>query len=186
MIDTIREIRCFIGIPAPKELANRLNKQVRLWRDSNEFPDYKWVKRQDYHLTLHFIGELHPTKVQKLIDKLKSVPRVEPGASIQFKSITGFPEKEKARFLVAECEATEVLQSIQEQTGTVLKELGIPSENGAFRPHISLGRLKPGHKPPELGEIMKLDGDCALSEIAVFRSILTPEGSHYEVLARIS
>ncbi|PIE43791.1 MAG: RNA 2',3'-cyclic phosphodiesterase [Gammaproteobacteria bacterium] len=186
MTDTAKELRCFIGIPVPSELANRLKKQVKDWRDSNEFPDYKWVKKQDYHLTLHFIGELRPAKVQKLIEKLKSAPIGKPGKSIKCKSVIGFPTKEKAKFLAAECELTKELQLIHSQTGQILQELGLPVENKPFRPHISLGRLKPKHQSPVIEEIARLNGEYEFSDIAVFRSMLTPEGSHYEVMAKIN
>ena len=70
MVDSLKDIRCFIGVSAPDSLATQLNKQAKEWRDQGLYPDFKWTKKQDYHVTLHFIGETPHAQVHRLIDEL--------------------------------------------------------------------------------------------------------------------
>ncbi len=194
MVDTLKDIRCFIGIPAPEALATQLNKQCKLWREENLYPDFKWVKKQDYHVTLHFIGEIPPSKVHKLIEALTSAKLVNKfnaalEASAQSPSqitLTGFPSTDAAKFIVAELPENPALTQLREALADILKAQEIDVSDKAFRPHISVARLKPKHTAPAVGVLGTMDATFEFTRYALFKSMLTPEGSHYEVLASIA
>lgn len=193
MVDSLKDIRCFIGVSAPDSLATQLNKQAKEWRDQGLYPDFKWTKKQDYHVTLHFIGETPHAQVHRLIDELTNSKLIQKITSAMAAlkeetsiTLTGFPTPEAAKFIVAELPETPALTHLREEISEVLKRLGIDVNTKPFRPHISLARLKPKHTPPSIGKLGQITSQFKFDHYSLFKSMLTPEGSHYEVLASMS
>jgi 2'-5' RNA ligase len=84
----------------------------------------------------------------------------------------------------------EVLVSLQKQLERELEKMGFEPEERAFRPHLTLGRVKLGRGREELaGRIERYKeeefGDFPVEKIVLFKSDLKPTGPIYTPLREL-
>ncbi|HLF25809.1 MAG TPA: RNA 2',3'-cyclic phosphodiesterase [Anaerolineae bacterium] len=187
-------IRAFIAIELPRVTRDALGEvQARL---SHHAPpgSVRWVKPDNVHLTLKFLGQVPTAQLDSITLALKravSGLRVFP---FEVMSVGCFPDAQKPRVIwVGVDEPTGALHALQRAIESATAPLGYPTEPRAFQPHLTLGRTARDVKPIDLhrlGELVKstkvgLLGHVHADEILLFQSDLAPGGSVYTVLARI-
>ncbi|MCG8610467.1 MAG: RNA 2',3'-cyclic phosphodiesterase [Pseudomonadales bacterium] len=177
-----RELRCFIGLSVPNPVRKILHRECLAIQGQSQFQHFKWLKKQNYHLTLHFFGELPIGTVQILKQELKWPRLLDQPFELEIDSIGGFPTKSSSRFLVARVKQNTGLQALFDRIQEKMIDLGLQSGSPEPRPHITLGRLKRGFKAGRLKEISAPELNFTVDEFHLFRSTLTPEGSMYEIL----
>ena len=59
-------MRIFLAIDLPTKTKKDLEEQLKEMR--LEFPQFSWIPKENFHITLHFFGEV--TKIDQLIDRL--------------------------------------------------------------------------------------------------------------------
>ena len=62
-------MRLFLGIEIPESIKTILWDQLDLLR--KEHPEYQWIPKENYHITLDFLGEQY--SMQEIIAKVDSV-----------------------------------------------------------------------------------------------------------------
>lgn len=179
---TQKELRCFIGLEIPVKIKKLLATEARNLQNDSAYADFKWVKKSNYHLTLHFLGEIPLNKVVELKKSLEDAPIIDSAFDLNVTSIVGFPSAESPKFIVAEIQNSQALNELHQAIQEKITALGITADNDTFRPHVSLARLKRGHKPPATGNILDINSNMTIETYSVFKSTLTPEGSLYEVI----
>lgn len=60
-------MRLFLAIDLPSEKKTELNMQLNKLRDT--YPYFRWVPQENYHITLHFIGETR--NLERLVNKIR-------------------------------------------------------------------------------------------------------------------
>lgn len=60
-------MRLFLAVDLPVKTKNELERQLD--EIKHEYPQFSWIPRENYHITVHFFGEV--TKLEKLIGHLK-------------------------------------------------------------------------------------------------------------------
>ncbi len=163
-------------------------------------PDARWAKPESLHVTLKFIGE-RPDPVVGQIKQVLAAVHMEP-TEIQFRGYGFFPTAKSARVFWIGMEAGPQLAAlaaaVDEQTAT----LGIPTEERAFSPHLTLARGPGGSGSPRWREgdrpnraFQRLQeklaalpvpefGTMTAHEFFLYQSQLSPKGSKYTKLAR--
>jgi RNA 2',3'-cyclic 3'-phosphodiesterase len=98
----------------------------------------QWTTRQQWHLTLHFIGERDDDNVLRA-----ALADVKASAfMLRLAGVGQFPEQGKPRVLWAGIHAPEMLQTLHELTGNALAATGYQPETRPFSPHLTLARFK--------------------------------------------
>jgi 2'-5' RNA ligase len=94
-----------------------------------------------------------------------------------------FPSRERPRVLRLEVEAGPELELLQDRLETEGAEMGFPPEGRPFRPHITLGRVREGHRlpPGAMDELESVAHGSAFvaDRVVLFESRLTPAGPVY-------
>ncbi len=183
-------IRSFVCIEIPEGIREKLEAFLRGVRDLDR--RVKWVRVENLHLTLKFLGEEPHTKVEKMRVSLRDgIPelRLKP-FSLSLKGIGVFPDWNRPRVIwvgVGEdgLGSLEILRDFVERTA---RKQGFRKENKPFSPHITLGRVKFGKMEPILKEKLRksereLFGSFLVREVILMRSQLFPEGPVYTPLA---
>ncbi|MGH8003720.1 MAG: RNA 2',3'-cyclic phosphodiesterase, partial [Limisphaerales bacterium] len=134
-------MRLFVAVPFPAELKNELGKLIDDWR--REKDKVGWVKKDNLHLTLKFLGE---TPVEKL-EVLKKNLSISLNGSVAFKvslsGAGGFPNLNRARVLwVGVLEGKEKLAELAQKVEEATRPLGFPAEERDFSVHLTVGRVK--------------------------------------------
>lgn len=128
--------RIFIGIDLPQKVKKRLYQRIEKWQ---ELP-VKWSREENFHITLSFLGYLYDDVILDVCNKVRNVSNNSDSFDINLEQIELGPDLENPNMVWLIGEANENLKHLQEN---LEKELGIfQSEKKAFRPHMTLGRIR--------------------------------------------
>jgi 2'-5' RNA ligase len=182
-------LRVFCAVELPDELRSRVGERVRRLRA--EFSDVRasWEKPEKLHITLKFLGDIERARVAVLSDAAaRAAAGVEP-FELTIHEPGSFPPHGQPRVLwlgiVDVFGRLAVMQrALEEECATV----GFPRESRAFKPHLTLARLRSPHGARELAaahrETPFEPQRFKVSELIVMRSELGPGGSRYTPLSR--
>jgi RNA 2',3'-cyclic 3'-phosphodiesterase len=170
-------MRLFIGLPIPPELAQALTRLTR----AIELPKGRWIGPENLHLTLVFLGEVAEPTLPRIEHELSEFHF----APFQLK-LTGLNAFPRAGVLVAEVEPARPLLHLQAKVAASMAHCGFAQEDRPYQPHITLARFrgslrlsKNQHSLPT-----SLQSSFSADTVNLYRSNLTPTGSHYEILAQ--
>jgi 2'-5' RNA ligase len=62
-------MRLFIGIEVPDEVKKQVTKQLNVFQ--NKHKDFNWTIPENYHITVHFLGEVAPEYLNPLKKKIE-------------------------------------------------------------------------------------------------------------------
>ncbi len=170
-------MRLFVAIDLPDPVKDQLDTL------QTPIPTARWVKRQQMHLTLNFLGETD--RIQDIKDVLASV--VAPPFVMTLSGAGRFPKRQKQppRVLWVGVDAEPALDQLHKTVTTVLAGIGFVPEDRSFNPHITLARLKTREPLPEVDAFLGTHGlfrtpAISITEFILFSSVLSPQDSRYE------
>ncbi|MCA0458617.1 MAG: RNA 2',3'-cyclic phosphodiesterase [Chloroflexi bacterium] len=151
-------------------------------------PGAKWVKPEQMHLTLRFIGDATEEQSKQLemgLAEIKAAP-----FSFQLQRVGQFPPKGKARVLWVGISPLEAINVLQKQVEQAVTACGFARADHPFAPHITLARFR---MPPPVDEmtayLQKHTGftssDIHIRHFALYASMLTPSGPIYRVVKQV-
>jgi 2'-5' RNA ligase len=101
-------------------------------------PDARWVRPESLHLTLKFIGEKPAPAVEEIKNALAAVQSER--FDLSFRGYGFFPTLKSARVLWVGIESGPQLATLAKKIDDATSALGIPAEERAFSPHLTLAR----------------------------------------------
>lgn len=127
----------FIGIPISKELKDMLySLQCNL---KSEFSFKQWLFKDDFHITLRFLGPVNEANILKLNEMLKQIEN-QRAFSLDISRIGTFGNEQRPRVLFAEVEKTTPLITLYEYVQAYLEHIGYTKETRPYHPHITLAK----------------------------------------------
>lgn len=180
--------RIFIAINLPEEIKKELERfQIKF----SELP-VRWVKKENLHITLAFLGYVRDEDLPKIIELTKEVANRHATFSINLiKVCYGPPKVSLPRMVWAIGEKSQELGNLQNDLKNSLMQLSIPQleeeEGRAFIPHITLARIRKwDFKQIDPEERPQIDEDINLNfevkSIEIMESHLKKGGAEYEIL----
>lgn len=163
-------------------------------------PEARWSKPESLHVTLKFIGEQSEPVVEQIKQAL-SVVRAG-AAEIQIRGYGFFPTAKSARVFWIGMEASPQLSALAAAIDDKMALLGIPKEDRAFSPHLTLARGAGSSGSPRRSRadvpnrtFQRLQeklaalptpefGTMTARKFFLYQSQLSPKGSKYTKLAR--
>lgn len=173
-------MRCFIAIDLPEEARKELEKI----QEQLKSPDTKakWVKPEQIHLTLKFLGELTDSQVNKVKDLLKGIT-FEP-LKVKLNALGTFPTQTFVRVIWIDILPKEKLVELHEKIDSTLSEQGFRKEKRGFETHLTLARVKSIKDKQalieKLKEIKVRPIEFEIKNFKLKKSTLTKEGPIYE------
>jgi RNA 2',3'-cyclic 3'-phosphodiesterase len=129
-------MRIFIALDIDDSIRERI---ARFLEGVSGFaPDARWVRPESLHVTLKFVGE-KPAEAVEEIKRALTLVHGEP-MEITFRSYGFFPTAKAARVFWLGIESSPQLLSLAQAVDEATFTLGIPKENHAFSPHLTLAR----------------------------------------------
>jgi 2'-5' RNA ligase len=174
-------VRVFIAIELPQKVREELAQLGQYF----SLKKTKWVKEENLHLTLKFLGNLAEEKVEVIEKALKEKISSFPSFSFFTGDFGAFPTPKRARVIWVGVEkGAEKVSGLAELVDQALTRLGLDLEKRQFHPHITLARLK---IPQAVGQWPKRlpSYGVPVNEVVIFASYLSPQGPTYEPLARV-
>lgn len=131
-------MRLFVAIDVPEQVRRRIEAFAQEMR--GRAPHARWVRVDGIHVTLKFIGEVPPERVNKIRSALAPV-RASAPVEMTFHDIGFFPNDRRPRVFWVGIHASPVLPDLAAEIEYRLEPLGIASESRPFRPHLTLARF---------------------------------------------
>ena len=181
-------IRTFIAIELSEHIKKELSDIEKELKETKAVA--KWVKPDDIHLTLKFLGNVEEEKIELIKKSIQeSVKGVTPFI-IDLKDIGAFPSPSRPRVIwVGVQSGKERIKNLAESIEGNLEKIGFKKEDRQFSAHITLGRIKSLVNIDKLKDLIKEkkyhSSSFEVSKIAIMRSDLTPEGPIYTKLSEI-
>lgn len=182
-------MRVFIAIELSERtqgFLNRLQEQLK-----NSQAEVTWVKPQNIHLTLQFLGEIDDKKVSQVIGLLDNVVADKNAFYIRLSGIGAFPKISFPRIIwvgidKGDIETKQIAKDLEEDAA----KIGIFKENKPFSSHITIGRVRSALNRNALvknldnlvNNFLKDAPESPVNKITLFKSTLTPKGPIYEVI----
>jgi len=176
-------MRLFVGIRLPREYGEGLREIRQKW-EPRFASRLNWTRPENWHLTLKFIGEQDPGNVEAIRRAMDSV-RFSP-FYLQAGGGGYFSARGKIKVAwVGMSGDVDDLRSIVSDVDGEFSRIGIPAEKRAFKPHLTLFRVKYFEKEDPWTEFRDYlqdrewpGFDCR--EIILWQSTLTRSGPVYE------
>lgn len=173
-------MRAFIAIELPPAVQEGLAALVERLRESGA--RLTWVKADNMHLTLRFLGDVSSEALERLRGYLSDALADTHPFSLSVRGLGAFPNPRRPSVLWAgvECEGDE-LSRVQAAMEHAARAIGLAPETKAFHPHLTLARVK---NPAEAAAVMPCweretgfeGGSFVANRAILFSSTLTPRG----------
>jgi RNA 2',3'-cyclic 3'-phosphodiesterase len=188
-------MRVFIAILAPKNIATRLALLPNAMEP--HVPLLKNVTPDNLHLTLRFLGETPPERLQDIEDAVRD-SAFRNLFTLTLDRLGAFPNDRSPRVLWVGFKpdtGLEALRELHSQLEDGLATHGFPSEGRGLSPHLTLARVRDhvttGEKRVLGDQWRKIAADYHgsetfdVTEVVVMRSDLSSSGPQYSALARV-
>lgn len=183
------EIRAFLAVDLSDQLKDEIGQiQIKLKKG---IKNIKWVRRDNFHLTLKFLGNIDSNKLPDLKDGLSRVIQGRDIFSVNFNRLGGFPNIFRPKIIwLGVDQGKSELMNLQKIVETELLSQGFPKERSAYSPHLTLGRAKRDTDLSLFSQILKqtnitLTQNTIIKSIKIFKSDLQSTGPIYSCLEEI-
>jgi len=203
-------LRLFVAISLPEEVKERVEKAQQQLLRAVPKNLVRWTKREQFHLTLKFLGNVAQTRVGELIEALRFACRGAEALRLRAERIGFFPGARVPRVLwIGVHDEKNALPEVQRIVEASVANFGeIPglaagpaasspagrqrSQEKAFTGHITLGRIQRIRRS-EAESLSKavsgiaelFFGEWTANHIELIRSELLSGGSRYTTLAEV-
>jgi len=121
----------------PEDIKKRLFRFVE--KEYQDLP-VRWVRKENFHLTLNFLGYVAGENIPELCESIRKVAKNIQSFELEFQKIEAGPDNRVKKMIWATGEKSEELAELKYQLDKALGFLA--REKREFRPHITLGRIK--------------------------------------------
>jgi len=180
--------RLFIALETPAGVVPRIGEVRDRLRASQA--DVKWESDEKLHATLVFLGDTDDALLPEIVSSLERVGRRFGPVEVKYAGVGCFPGKRSPKVVwVGMEDPTQTLLALHRDTETCLVALGFRKEERAFRPHVTLGRVKGErglHSLIRMMESITFESQpVRIRGIALVKSELKPSGSVYTTLKTV-
>ena len=177
--------RLFIAVPIEDKVRMVIVKGI--FRDINvQKMPVRWTSYENLHLTMQFLGDVEEKRIPDLRRIIDDLPLPEKAEYLEFGSVGAFPNRNEPRILWLGIMENRYLQQIRWDMTASLRKMGFEADRKAFKPHLTLGRVKNNVVLPEaaldqLAQAAEKNtvGRSALDRVTLFESLLRPSGPVY-------
>jgi 2'-5' RNA ligase len=182
-------MRLFIATHFPEEVLRDLNDRVV--RLKSRLPAASWVRPEAQHLTFAFLGEQPEALVETIARPLTEAC----GAIVAFEArLSGcgfFPNPRRARVgwigLDPETRFTQIADAVRK----VVTRHGVTLDEGAFKPHLTLMRMRDAWPPASIDLFTRSlreygSEPFSVKEVTLFSSQLDPKGAVHTPLLKFA
>ena len=180
------KIRTFLALKLPQTVMNKLSAHAELISGYDKLQQIRWLPKENYHLTLSFLGNVEYVLISSLQLKLEQNLSYKQAVPFRFSEITPFPFSGTPKIAAAMLEYSDELMQLQHNTAKCVRAFGISLERRRFTPHVTLGRLKSRSRESLAFQPQQIFLEGVSEKVVIFQSELTPKGAFYTSLREIS
>jgi 2'-5' RNA ligase len=180
-------MRAFVAIQLPEGLQSEMARRIGGARA--RLPAARWVRPENCHVTLFFLGEVSEGQVEEIHRRLRPVFSSRSRFDLQLADGGTFPPGRPARVVWIGIRDGGTLGALQAAVSEACREVVGGKEPPSFHPHVTAARCR---RPWREGDIevwqRALTGDLGVpfqvTEGVLMRSRLERTGARYDVVSR--
>ncbi len=183
-------MRLFIALPLPSNIESKLSEIIDDLKSHEG--KVKWVKPNNIHITVRFLGETDQGQVPVIKNIMDNVSSKYNSYNLTIDRLGGFPNLNKPRVIWAgltDDDQISIMARMVKEVEYDIRKLGFDPEEKRFKPHLTLGRIKALKDLDELLDYLrsyKLEPtQFILNRLCLFKSTLTPQGPIYECMHEV-
>lgn len=139
-------MRMFVALAPPAEALEDLGDFLLPRREAE--PGFRWTVRDQWHVTLAFMSQVHERHLDDLVTRLERAAARRTAFDLRIAGGGAFPNPGKAKVLYAGLDAGsngEELKRTATGARAAANKAGAETGGGRFHPHLTLARLgRPG------------------------------------------
>jgi 2'-5' RNA ligase len=175
-------MRTFLAIEIPGHIRRRIDKFIQ--EEAKIDLPVKWVKFENLHITLKFLGEIDERKKKEIMPIMKEISKDFTVFKLNLGGLGCFPNPKNPRILwIGVEEGSEKLCKIASQLEEKLAQFGFKKEK-RFHPHLTIGRIKKYCRIDDILQKNLVTEIFLVNSITLFKSTLTPKGPIYDELEK--
>jgi 2'-5' RNA ligase len=179
-------VRLFLAINLEAEVRRAIMEATSQLRDAA--PTLSWVDEARLHLTLKFLGEQGEDVVRPLSDSVSEAAGRHRRFAMRLGEIGAFPNFRRARVVWMGIGRDPRLELLHHDIELACEKLGFELDGRAFRPHLTLARVRDRSEEDELRRLARASKRVVFAEetgvdsIDLMRSDMTTSPVRYERL----
>jgi RNA 2',3'-cyclic 3'-phosphodiesterase len=186
-------VRLFVALEIPSAVRDNLAALINELRMADGSPSKnnpRWVRAENLHVTLKFIGNVDTGELEAIRGALGEVAAAG-AVELHFRGVGFFPNERRPRVLWAGIVASPNLAPLAAGIDARLEKLGIARETREFAPHLTLARFD----PPGISQRLRATaqenaardfGTLRTRNFHLFESMTRPTGAEYTRLSSFS
>lgn len=181
-----RRKRLFIAVDISDKARLIASGVVANVRKDHPAKGVSWVKPENLHITLKFLGSTDASTEAKLVETLRRIAAGTPPFTLRFDG----PELLGKRVMsIGIASDTPTVFDLEKRIDTECQPLGFPAEARRFHPHLTLARIRDPRGSAALTrrflETRIQPAPSTVRHITLYQSTLTPSGSVYTAIANL-
>ena len=138
----MKQIRSFIAIELPESVKQELVILENQLKERSGI-NAKWVDPYSIHLTIKFLGNVPVNKIDGILHAMEEAVKSTGPFTLQITGLGAFPNLNRVQVAwVGLTGELDRLTKIQQQVESGLVPLGFAAEKRAFKPHLTLARVR--------------------------------------------
>jgi 2'-5' RNA ligase len=180
-------MRTFIAVFPPPAVQAAVADRIERIRGPGD--GISWVKRQNLHYTLRFLGDLPPPRVERAGHAAQAAVVGARVFDAALGAAGAFPDFRRPRVLFFELEkGSPELETLARSVDEALRREGFGPPDKPFRSHLTLGRVRETGGAASREAVERLRGErvdqaFSVHALALVHSRLDPGGSIYRPIA---
>jgi len=176
-----RSLRLFVAFDVSAAAADEVARAIDPWITA--FPRARWVPRENWHVTLKFLGQTWPRLEGWVRERVGHAATAAAPVATRLTTLGSFPSRGRARVLWAGLgDEAGGLAKIATALDDALRREFDP-ETRPFAPHLTMARSDPPLRLPQGFAERPLDpAGFTVDRIVLFRSHLGRPAPRYEAL----
>lgn len=181
-------VRLFLALFPTAVVQSAAYRASEAWRNTARGRGVAWVKRENLHWTLRFLGEQDEEGCHRAEEAAREAAARHAAFEVRLGSPGAFPNARRARVLwLGLAQGSDAMRALAQSLERALGSRGFGPADQPFAPHLTIGRVR--DRNVDWSEAL---ASCAVEpiggpvcELCLVRSTLRAGGSSYEPLARV-
>lgn len=169
-------MRLFIAIPISDHNKTIIREMVGPLKNLYQA---SWVKPENYHITLQFLGEVSPESIELIDTELSNIGSTIRPFEITLSALELFPPLTKHRAIIVSVKACEEIIILANVVREKMNRLNFLPDKG-FNVHLTVARIKENQRNQKISlSGCKINAIQSIQSFSLIESILKKEGPVY-------
>jgi 2'-5' RNA ligase len=186
--------RLFIAVTLPEEVKAKIEAAQAELRQALPGSGVRWTGREQFHLTLKFLGDVDAARVEALKEAIRAACQGFSALQLRAERVGCFPDQHFPRVVwVGVQDRTDQLPRLQQAVEAETQDFTAERKEQRFTGHVTLARIKSIRRSEAeaLGKVAagmaeRSFGQWTAGKVELMRSVLSPQGARHSSLTTIA